>query len=149
VHPGKSTAARYPLGYAVERGHLASNLVGRIPWTTPAVAAAVDRRVVVSPAQAGSLLAAVRGLSDRGSTCVLRRPATLRGRHAPGDRPAPVRQGDGGGSPPPPAPGGAGPATHRPPGTLPEAPRRAARKHQIPFGPFMIAGAFLVILAAA
>ena len=49
------------LGYAVEQGHLASNPVDRIQWTTPAVAASVDRRVVVSPAQARSLLAAVRG----------------------------------------------------------------------------------------
>jgi integrase len=36
------------------------------PWTTLAVAASVDRRVVVSPAQARSLLAAVRALSGRG-----------------------------------------------------------------------------------
>jgi integrase len=35
-------------------------------WTAPAVAATVDRRVVVSPAQARRLLAVVRGLSDRG-----------------------------------------------------------------------------------
>jgi hypothetical protein len=54
------------LGYAVEQGHLASNPVDRIQWTTPAVAASVDRRVVVSPAQARSLLAAVRALSGRG-----------------------------------------------------------------------------------
>jgi integrase len=54
------------LGYAVEQGHLASNPVDRIQWTTPAVAQSVDRRVVVSPAQARSLLAAVRGLSGRG-----------------------------------------------------------------------------------
>jgi integrase len=53
------------LGYAVEQGHLASNPVDRIQWTTPAVAQTVDRRVVVSPAQARELLAAVRGLSDR------------------------------------------------------------------------------------
>ncbi len=33
----------------------------------PTVAATVDRRVVVSPAQARKLLAAVRGLSDRGA----------------------------------------------------------------------------------
>ena len=55
------------LGYAVEQGHLPSNPVDRIQWTTPAVAASVDRRVVVSPAQARSLLAAVRGLSERGA----------------------------------------------------------------------------------
>jgi len=55
------------LGYAVEQGHLASNPVDRIQWTAPAVAQSVDRRVVVSPAQARKLLAAVRGLSDRGA----------------------------------------------------------------------------------
>jgi integrase len=55
------------LGYAVERGHLAANPVDRIQWTTPAVAQTVDRRVVVSPAQARKLLAAVRGLSERGA----------------------------------------------------------------------------------
>ena len=54
------------LGYAVELGHLPANPVDRIQWTTPAVAASVDRRVVVSPAQARSLLAAVRALSERG-----------------------------------------------------------------------------------
>jgi integrase len=54
------------LGYAVEQGHLTSNPVDRIQWTTPAVAQSVDRRVVVSPAQARNLLAAVRGLSGRG-----------------------------------------------------------------------------------
>ena len=54
------------LGYAVEQGHLAANPVDRIQWTTPAVAQSVDRRVVVSPAQARNLLAAVRGLSGRG-----------------------------------------------------------------------------------
>ena len=55
------------LGYAVEQGHLASNPVDRIQWTAPAVAQSVDRRVVVSPAQARTLLDAVRGLSDRGA----------------------------------------------------------------------------------
>jgi integrase len=55
------------LGYAVELGRLPSNPIDRIQWTAPAVAATVDRRVVVSPAQAGKLLAAVRGLSDRGA----------------------------------------------------------------------------------
>jgi integrase len=54
------------LGYAVEQGHLPSNPVDRIQWTTPAVAQTVDRRVVVSPAQARTLLATVRGLSGRG-----------------------------------------------------------------------------------
>jgi integrase len=54
------------LGYAVEQGHLPSNPIDRIQWTAPAVAQTVDRRVVVSPAQARNLLAAVRDLSDRG-----------------------------------------------------------------------------------
>jgi hypothetical protein len=54
------------LGYAVEQGHLPANPVDRIQWTAPAVAQSVDRRVVVSPAQARNLLAAVRGLSERG-----------------------------------------------------------------------------------
>ncbi len=55
------------LGYAVEQGHLPANPVDRIQWTTPAVAASVDRRGVVSPDQARTLLAAVRGLSGRGA----------------------------------------------------------------------------------
>jgi integrase len=54
------------LGYAVEQGHLSSNPVDRIQWTTPAVAQSVDRRVVVSPTQARSLLAAVRAQGGRG-----------------------------------------------------------------------------------
>ncbi len=65
------------LGYAVEQGHLPSNPVDRIQWTTPAVAQSVDRRVVVSLAQARVLLAAVRGLSDRGRTSRL--PGASRG----------------------------------------------------------------------
>ena len=54
------------LGYAVELGHLPSNPVDRIQWTAPEVAQSVDRRVVVSPAQAAALLAAVRGQGERG-----------------------------------------------------------------------------------
>jgi integrase len=54
------------LGYAVELGHLSSNPVDRIQWTAPAVAASVDRRVVVSPAQAGMLLDAAGRLGKRG-----------------------------------------------------------------------------------
>jgi len=53
---GQAAWGRFALGYAVEQGHLPSNPVDRIQWTTPAVAASVDRRVVVSPAQARSLL---------------------------------------------------------------------------------------------
>jgi integrase len=55
------------LGYAVELGRLGSNPVDRIQWTATAVAASVDRRVVVSPAQAGTLLAAVGRLGQRGA----------------------------------------------------------------------------------
>jgi integrase len=54
------------LGYAVELGRLGSNPVDRIQWTAPAVAQSVDRRVVVSPAQARTLLAAVGRLGRRG-----------------------------------------------------------------------------------
>ena len=49
-------------------GHLGSNPVDRIQWTAPAVAASVDRRVVVSPAQAGTLLTAVRAAGAAGSS---------------------------------------------------------------------------------
>jgi len=53
------------LGYAVELGYLGSNPVDRIQWTAPAVAASVDRRVVVSPAQAEMLLTAVGRMGQR------------------------------------------------------------------------------------
>jgi hypothetical protein len=55
------------LGYAVELGRLGSNPVDRIQWIAPAVAASVDRRVVVSPAQAGTLLNEVGRLGQRGA----------------------------------------------------------------------------------
>ncbi len=55
------------LGYAVEQGHLPANPVDRVQWTAPAVAATVDRRVVVSPAQAEALLNAVGRLGKRGA----------------------------------------------------------------------------------
>jgi hypothetical protein len=71
------------LGYAVEQGHLASNPVDRIQWTTPAVAQTVDRRVVVSPAQAGKLLAAVRRLSGRRGWRTVARDFCLRQRRPP------------------------------------------------------------------
>jgi len=54
------------LGYAVELGRLGSNPVDRIQWTAPAVAQSVDRRVVVSPAQAQTLLTAAGQLGQRG-----------------------------------------------------------------------------------
>jgi integrase len=62
----KRSVSYNALGYAVEQGHLPANPVDRTQWTAPAVAQSVDRRVVVSPAQARNLLAAFRGLSGRG-----------------------------------------------------------------------------------
>jgi len=53
-------------GYAVEQGHLTVNPVSQLKWKAPAVAEAVDRRVVISPAQARGLLAAVRAQGARG-----------------------------------------------------------------------------------
>jgi integrase len=55
------------LGYAVEQGHFTANPVDRVQWTAPAVAATVDRRVVVSPAQAEALLNAVGRQGKRGA----------------------------------------------------------------------------------
>ena len=52
--------------YAVELRLLDANPVDRIQWKAPAVAQTLDRRVVAGPAQVTRLLAAVRGLSDRG-----------------------------------------------------------------------------------
>lgn len=52
--------------YAVELRLLDANPVDRIQWKAPEVAATVDRRVVVSPAQAAALLAAVRAQGTRG-----------------------------------------------------------------------------------
>jgi len=47
---------------------LGSTPVDRIQWTAPAVAQSVDRRVVVSSAQAGTLLTAVGRLGSGEST---------------------------------------------------------------------------------
>ena len=127
------------LGYAVELGRLASNPIDRIQWTAPAVAQTVDRRVVVSPAQASKLLAAVRGLSDRGahleafygclyyaalrpSEAVMLRELDL---YLPGqgvgeDRPGRLRLPGGDGLDRP---------RHLPPGTRPQAPRRQRDAH--------------------
>ena len=52
--------------HAVELGLLGSNPVDRIQWTASAVAQSVDRRVVVSPAQAETLLNAAGRLGLRG-----------------------------------------------------------------------------------
>jgi integrase len=46
--------------YAVERGHLAGNPLMGIKWKAPKPSGAVDRRTVVNPVQARTLLAAVR-----------------------------------------------------------------------------------------
>ncbi len=54
------------VSYAVELRHLDANPVDRIGRKAPAVAQTVDRRVVAGPAQVTRLLAAARGLSDRG-----------------------------------------------------------------------------------
>ena len=54
------------VSYAVELRHLDANPIDRTGWKAPAVAQTVDRRVVAGPAQICRLLAAVRGLSDRG-----------------------------------------------------------------------------------
>ena len=126
------------LGYAVEQGHLAANPVDRIQWTAPAVAQSVDRRVVVSPAQARKLLAAVRGLSDRGAHLeafyalpVLRGAAPVGGGHAPRDRPVPAGEGvgaDRAGRLRLPRRAELDRPRHRPPGTRPEAPRRHTRQ---------------------
>jgi hypothetical protein len=111
------------LGYAVELGLLGSNPVDRIQWTAPAVAQSVDRRVVVSPAQAEALLNAAGRLGQRGRAPegVLRVPL-LRGAAPVGG--VMLRQADlrlpkagGGGSsfrPRRPGPGGPGP-TRGPP----------------------------------
>lgn len=54
------------LGYAVELGLLPASPLDRIQWKAAAVAETVDRRSVASPAQARSLLKAVRGQGPRG-----------------------------------------------------------------------------------
>jgi integrase len=54
------------IGYAVEQRLLDANPIDWIQWKAPDVAETVDRRVVVSPAQARALLAAVRAQGTRG-----------------------------------------------------------------------------------
>lgn len=46
--------------YAVERGHLSANPIPAFKWKAPRAATTVDRRTVVNPVQARTLLAAVR-----------------------------------------------------------------------------------------
>jgi hypothetical protein len=55
----KRAVFRSALGYAVESGLLEYNPADRISWQAPQPSPAVDPRVVVSPAQAEALLAAV------------------------------------------------------------------------------------------
>jgi integrase len=57
-------------GYAVECGLLGSNPVGRIQWHAPAVAEAIDRRVVANPTQVASLLTALASLGKRAQPMV-------------------------------------------------------------------------------
>ncbi|MFF2641045.1 tyrosine-type recombinase/integrase [Streptomyces niveus] len=54
------------LRYAVERGTLASNPLGRVDWTGPEKDDEVDFRYVPNPEQAAALIDAVRQLSARG-----------------------------------------------------------------------------------
>ncbi|MFF2189136.1 tyrosine-type recombinase/integrase [Streptomyces sp. NPDC058155] len=54
------------LRYAVERGTLASNPLGRVDWTGPDKDDEVDFRYVPNPDQAAALINAVRQLSARG-----------------------------------------------------------------------------------
>ncbi|MGH3097765.1 MAG: hypothetical protein ACRDMV_17410, partial [Streptosporangiales bacterium] len=51
------------LRYAVELGHLDANPIDRVQWVTPKSAETVDRRVVVNPSQARSLLTAARSIA--------------------------------------------------------------------------------------
>ena len=90
------------LGYAVELGPPRLEPGRPDPVDRPRVAASVDRRVVVSPAQAEALLAAVRaaGAAGRAPGGVLRLPVLCRaapvgGGHAPRGRPAPADEGWG------------------------------------------------------
>jgi integrase len=55
----KRSALYSALDYAVELGHLPTNPMDRLKWKAPAQTDVVDRRVVVNPAQARSLLDAV------------------------------------------------------------------------------------------
>jgi integrase len=58
------------VGLAVERRLLPSNPIDLVQWTAPAVAEAVDRRVVASPAQVRALLDAVHDQPRRGAYLV-------------------------------------------------------------------------------
>ena len=99
----------------------------------------VDRRVVVSPAQAGTLLAAVRAARAAGRAPggvlrlpLLRRAAPVGGGHAPRGRPAPAQDRVGTDRPGRlrlPGRAGLDRRRHRPAGTRPEAPRRQRDPH--------------------
>lgn len=55
----KRAVFKHALGYAVEAGDFAANPLDRVKWRPPKQNGAVDRRVVVNPAQARELLTAV------------------------------------------------------------------------------------------
>lgn len=54
------------LRYAVELEHLPANPIDKVQWCAPAVASAVDRRVVANPEQVRTLFAAVGQQGDSG-----------------------------------------------------------------------------------
>jgi integrase len=58
------------LEYAVELGHLPSNPIGSVKWNPPKTSHAVDRRTVMNPVQARSLLNGVRGVQRSGPRLV-------------------------------------------------------------------------------
>jgi integrase len=58
------------LGYAVERELLEYNPVDKVQWKAPAVAEAVDRRVVANTAQVESILSAMPDVHPRGGELV-------------------------------------------------------------------------------
>ena len=71
-----STARRHrtilanAMDYAVELGHLDTNPIRALKWTAPKVSSHVDRRSVVNPRQARSLLDAVRAQQPSGPRLV-------------------------------------------------------------------------------
>jgi integrase len=71
-----STARRHrtilanAMDYAVELGHLDTNPIRALKWTAPKVSSHIDRRSVVNPRQARSLLDAVRAQQPSGPRLV-------------------------------------------------------------------------------
>ena len=58
------------IGYAIEIGALQLNPIDRIQWTAPAVADAIDRRVVANPEQVRGLLGALGSMGPRAGRLV-------------------------------------------------------------------------------